>query len=252
MTLNTISLWQSASDSSRPQVGEPLSYTRRWRSPQHSVGVFSMRTISISISISIYLSIYLYIYIYIWYIYLYIYICFKETIKASWYWELGPRRRFDKVEQNIIDSDKKIFSPLSVRINQHRVGDFGLATQLNFDGEKRQTICGTPNYIAPEILNSKTGERQTVTVLTDLPMIFWYRNTSVVYIQDKDIAMRSTCGRSGVFFTPCWSGTRPSRRAISKRHIGASEKSLIDFHLTQRCPTRLNIWYVRSFSTQSK
>ena len=47
--------------------------------------------------------------------------------------------------------------------NFTRVGDFGLATQLNYDGEKRQTICGTPNYIAPEILNSKTGKGVPIT-----------------------------------------------------------------------------------------
>lgn len=28
-----------------------------------------------------------------------------------------------------------------------RLGDFGLATKLEFDGEKKRTICGTPNYI---------------------------------------------------------------------------------------------------------
>ena len=33
-----------------------------------------------------------------------------------------------------------------------KVGDFGLATALAYEGEKRKTICGTPNYIAPEIL----------------------------------------------------------------------------------------------------
>lgn len=38
---------------------------------------------------------------------------------------------------------------------QIKVGDFGLATQLTFDGEKKNTICGTPNYIAPEILESQ-------------------------------------------------------------------------------------------------
>ncbi|XP_021922749.1 serine/threonine-protein kinase PLK1-like [Zootermopsis nevadensis] len=32
-----------------------------------------------------------------------------------------------------------------------KIGDFGLATQV--DGDKRVTICGTPNYIAPEVLN---------------------------------------------------------------------------------------------------
>ena len=33
-----------------------------------------------------------------------------------------------------------------------KLGDFGLATKLDFDGEHKKTICGTPNYIAPEIL----------------------------------------------------------------------------------------------------
>lgn len=30
-----------------------------------------------------------------------------------------------------------------------KLGDFGLAARLEFDGEKKRTICGTPNYIAP-------------------------------------------------------------------------------------------------------
>ena len=32
------------------------------------------------------------------------------------------------------------------------MGDFGLATKVEFSGERKKTICGTPNYIAPEIL----------------------------------------------------------------------------------------------------
>lgn len=38
-----------------------------------------------------------------------------------------------------------------------KVGDFGLAAKIVFDGEKKRTICGTPNYIAPEVLSSKIG-----------------------------------------------------------------------------------------------
>ena len=34
-----------------------------------------------------------------------------------------------------------------------KVGDFGLATKLYYDGEKKRTVCGTPNYIAPEVLS---------------------------------------------------------------------------------------------------
>lgn len=30
-----------------------------------------------------------------------------------------------------------------------KLGDFGLATRLEYNEEKKKTICGTPNYIAP-------------------------------------------------------------------------------------------------------
>jgi polo-like kinase 1 len=45
-----------------------------------------------------------------------------------------------------------------------KIGDFGLATKLEFDGEKKKTICGTPNYIAPEILEGKSGHSYEVDV----------------------------------------------------------------------------------------
>lgn len=34
-------------------------------------------------------------------------------------------------------------------------GDFGLATKVEYDGERKKTLCGTPNYIAPEVLGKK-------------------------------------------------------------------------------------------------
>uniref|UniRef100_UPI003AAB8855 serine/threonine-protein kinase PLK1 isoform X3 n=1 Tax=Centroberyx gerrardi TaxID=166262 RepID=UPI003AAB8855 len=36
-----------------------------------------------------------------------------------------------------------------------KIGDFGLATRIEFDGERKKTLCGTPNYIAPEVLCKK-------------------------------------------------------------------------------------------------
>lgn len=36
-----------------------------------------------------------------------------------------------------------------------KIGDFGLATMIEFDGERKKTLCGTPNYIAPEVLCKK-------------------------------------------------------------------------------------------------
>ena len=45
-----------------------------------------------------------------------------------------------------------------------KLGDFGLATKLEFDGERKRTICGTPNYIAPEVLDGKHGHSYEVDV----------------------------------------------------------------------------------------
>ena len=44
-----------------------------------------------------------------------------------------------------------------------KIGDFGLATEIKFDGERKRTLCGTPNYIAPEIL-TKQGHSHEVDI----------------------------------------------------------------------------------------
>lgn len=45
-----------------------------------------------------------------------------------------------------------------------KVGDFGLATKLEFEGDRKRTICGTPNYIAPEVLDGKQGHSYEVDI----------------------------------------------------------------------------------------
>ncbi|CAD7964227.1 unnamed protein product [Amoebophrya sp. A25] len=67
-------------------------------------------------------------------------------------------------KNRILHRDLKLgnlFLDASMRI---KIGDFGLAAQLENDGEKRRTICGTPNYIAPEILEGKNGHSYEVDI----------------------------------------------------------------------------------------
>jgi hypothetical protein len=49
----------------------------------------------------------------------------------------------------------------NVFLDEHmdaKIGDFGLAAVVLDDKDRRQTLCGTPNYIAPEILNKSGGK----------------------------------------------------------------------------------------------
>lgn len=60
---------------------------------------------------------------------------------------------------NVIHRDLKlgnIFLDKNLRV---KVGDFGLATRLSSSDEKRKTICGTPNYIAPEVIDGNKEKR---------------------------------------------------------------------------------------------
>ena len=36
-----------------------------------------------------------------------------------------------------------------------KIGDFGLATKLDYEGEIKKTVCGTRTYMAPEILSGE-------------------------------------------------------------------------------------------------
>ncbi|EZA49997.1 Serine/threonine-protein kinase PLK4 [Ooceraea biroi] len=51
----------------------------------------------------------------------------------------------------ILHRDLSLSNLLLTRDMQVKIADFGLATQLNKPDEKHLTMCGTPNYISPEV-----------------------------------------------------------------------------------------------------
>ena len=64
----------------------------------------------------------------------------------------------------VIHRDLKLGNLFLTDKMELKVGDFGLATKLDFEGERKRTVCGTPNYIAPEILDGKSGHSYEVDI----------------------------------------------------------------------------------------
>ncbi|KAG5319316.1 PLK4 kinase, partial [Pseudoatta argentina] len=51
----------------------------------------------------------------------------------------------------ILHRDLSLSNLLLTKDNQVKIADFGLATQMSKPDEKHLTMCGTPNYISPEV-----------------------------------------------------------------------------------------------------
>jgi len=58
-------------------------------------------------------------------------------------------------DNKIIHRDLKLGNVFLNDNMEVKIGDFGLATSVEYDGERKKTLCGTPNYIAPEVLGKK-------------------------------------------------------------------------------------------------
>ena len=55
----------------------------------------------------------------------------------------------------VIHRDLKLGNILVNSKMQLKLCDFGLSTRSSYIGQRKRTICGTPNYIAPEILEEE-------------------------------------------------------------------------------------------------
>jgi len=65
-------------------------------------------------------------------------------------------------QKKVIHRDLKLGNLFLTERMGLKVGDFGLAAQVFYPGEKKKTVCGTPNYLAPEVLDANGGHSYEV------------------------------------------------------------------------------------------
>ena len=68
-----------------------------------------------------------------------------------------------------------------------KIGDFGLAALLTSDSERKKTICGTPNYIAPEVLFGKEQGHSYEVDVWSIGIILYTMIVGKPPFQSKDV-----------------------------------------------------------------
>ena len=72
--------------------------------------------------------------------------------------------RYLHEEMRVIHRDLKLGNLFLTKNMEIRIGDFGLAAILDNPEDRRKTVCGTPNYIAPEVLEGSKSDGHSFEV----------------------------------------------------------------------------------------
>ena len=98
-------------------------------------------------------------------------------------------------QNKIIHRDLKLGNLFLSESMEVKLGDFGLAAKLSDDSEKRNTVCGTPNYIAPEVLTQNKGHSRPAdlwslgviiyTLLFGKFIVYLFSSDCLLYISFK-------------------------------------------------------------------
>jgi polo-like kinase 1 len=74
-----------------------------------------------------------------------------------------------------------------------KIGDFGLATMIADETDRKKTICGTPNYIAPEVLFDQQNGHSFEVDLWSLGVIMYTMIIGKPPFQTKDVKAIYKC-----------------------------------------------------------
>lgn len=80
----------------------------------------------------------------------------KEKYVSKFVMQLVEGLKYLHDEKKVVHRDLKLGNIFLDNFLNIKIGDFGLSAIIN-GNEKRRTVCGTPNYIAPEVLFGKTA-----------------------------------------------------------------------------------------------
>ncbi|VDD92011.1 unnamed protein product [Enterobius vermicularis] len=151
--------------------------------------------------------------------------------------------------RKIIHRDLKLGNLFLNDDMQVKVGDFGLATTVDYDGERKKTLCGTPNYIAPEMLDKKGHSYEVdiwalgcilYTLLVGKPP-FETMSLKETYqkIKSNDYVIPKTVSGDAEHLIRCLLAAVPSRRPKIKEVAGFDffTRGFMPFRLPTSCLT---------------
>lgn len=130
--------------------------------------------------------------------------------------------------RKVIHRDLKLGNLFLTEGMSLKVGDFGLAAQVFYQGEKKRTVCGTPNYLAPEVLEANGGHSYEVDYWSIGVILFTMLNGRPPF-ESQEVKQTYKKIRAGAFTFP------------EHVHFGTYAKDFIRKCLTVDINRRMNL-----------
>lgn len=111
---------------------------------------------------------------------------FSEQQVRVFTWQILDALEYLHEVKQVVHRDLKLGNLFIDGNNSIKLGDFGLAAVIK-EGQKKRTICGTPNYIAPEVLFDKDNGHSFEVDIWSLGVIIYTLLVGVPPFQKKDV-----------------------------------------------------------------